>query len=213
MYASNPGLEKPESAAPTKLCAVSGSIGTRSRADCDSIGRPPTHSPPRMLAAMGYTADAMRPNRCEIGIRPKERQDDENDAVGRGRYVGRTVRGLAPADPSDSRARSRPGSDPSDGCAGPCQRSAYHPREIRVHPGVRGRTRNRIRVSKAIDCVSGRVGADVSRALAPHGELVVYGALSTHRQTDPDKLTIPVFARSLIYETTTNSPSPSSRAH
>jgi len=56
-------------------------------------------------------------------------------------------------------------------------------------------------VSKAIDCVSGQVGADVSRALAPHGELVVYGALSTHRQTEPDKLTIPVFARSLIYET------------
>jgi NADPH:quinone reductase-like Zn-dependent oxidoreductase len=58
-------------------------------------------------------------------------------------------------------------------------------------------------VSKAIDCVSGQVGADVSRALAPHGELVVYGALSTHRQTDADKLTIPVFARSLIYETKT----------
>ncbi|MEV6099259.1 zinc-dependent alcohol dehydrogenase family protein [Nocardia sp. NPDC051981] len=58
-------------------------------------------------------------------------------------------------------------------------------------------------VSKAIDCVSGQVGADVSRALAPHGELVVFGALSTHRQTDPDKLTIPVFARSLIYETKT----------
>lgn len=58
-------------------------------------------------------------------------------------------------------------------------------------------------VSKAIDCVSGRVGADVSRALAPHGELIVYGALSTHRQTDPDKLTIPIFARSLIYQTKT----------
>jgi NADPH:quinone reductase-like Zn-dependent oxidoreductase len=58
-------------------------------------------------------------------------------------------------------------------------------------------------VSKAIDCVSGQVGADVSRALVPHGELVVYGALSTHRQTDPDKLTIPVFARSLIYDTKT----------
>lgn len=56
-------------------------------------------------------------------------------------------------------------------------------------------------VSKAIDCVSGQVGADVSRALAPHGELVVYGALSTHRQTEPGKLTIPIFARSLIYET------------
>jgi NADPH2:quinone reductase len=58
-------------------------------------------------------------------------------------------------------------------------------------------------VSKAIDCVSGQVGADVSRALAPGGELVVFGALSTHRQTDPDKLTIPIFARSLIYETKT----------
>src|ERR1700739_3246648 len=58
-------------------------------------------------------------------------------------------------------------------------------------------------VSKAIDCVSGQVGADVSRSLAPHGELIVYGALSTHRQTDPDKLTLPIFARSLIYETKT----------
>jgi NADPH2:quinone reductase len=56
-------------------------------------------------------------------------------------------------------------------------------------------------VFKAIDCVSGQVGADVSRALAPGGELVVFGALSTHRQTDPDKFTIPIFARSLIYET------------
>jgi len=58
-------------------------------------------------------------------------------------------------------------------------------------------------VSKAIDCVSGQVGAEVSRALTPHGELIVYGALCTHRQTDPDKLTIPIFARSLIYETKT----------
>ncbi|MCX8564605.1 zinc-dependent alcohol dehydrogenase family protein [Mycolicibacterium mucogenicum] len=58
-------------------------------------------------------------------------------------------------------------------------------------------------VFKAIDSVSGQVGADVSRALAPGGELVVYGALSTHRQTEADKLTIPVFARSLIYETKT----------
>ena len=58
-------------------------------------------------------------------------------------------------------------------------------------------------MSKAIDCVGGRVSADVSRALAPHGELIVYGALSTHRQTDPDNLTIPIFARSLIYGTKT----------
>lgn len=54
-------------------------------------------------------------------------------------------------------------------------------------------------VSKGIACVSGQLGADISRTLAPHGELIVYGALSTHRQTDPDKLTIPIFARSLIY--------------
>src|SRR6476646_8785234 len=43
-------------------------------------------------------------------------------------------------------------------------------------------------VFNAIDCVGGQVGADVSRALAPHGELVVYGALSTHRQTEADQL-------------------------
>ncbi|GAA3073140.1 hypothetical protein GCM10017600_25470 [Streptosporangium carneum] len=33
-------------------------------------------------------------------------------------------------------------------------------------------------VRKAIDCVAGRVGAQVSQALAPGGEVVVYGALS-----------------------------------
>ncbi|MEU6088093.1 zinc-dependent alcohol dehydrogenase family protein [Streptomyces sp. NPDC047085] len=56
-------------------------------------------------------------------------------------------------------------------------------------------------VHKAIDCVAGHVGAQVSQALAPGGELVVYGALSTHRQTDPAALTIPLQARSVIYET------------
>ncbi len=30
---------------------------------------------------------------------------------------------------------------------------------------------------------------------------MVYGALSTHRQTDPAALTIPLSARSVIYET------------
>ncbi|MEW2514486.1 zinc-dependent alcohol dehydrogenase family protein [Streptomyces sp. NPDC046870] len=58
-------------------------------------------------------------------------------------------------------------------------------------------------VRKAIDCVAGPVGAQVSQALAPGGELVVYGALSTHRQTDPAALTIPLQARSVIYETKT----------
>ncbi len=56
-------------------------------------------------------------------------------------------------------------------------------------------------VRKAIDCVAGHVGAQVSQALAPGGEVVVYGALSTHRQTDPAALTIPLSARSVIYET------------
>ena len=46
-------------------------------------------------------------------------------------------------------------------------------------------------VRKALDCVAGQLGADVFRALAPGGELLVYGALSTHRQTDPSALTIP----------------------
>ncbi|MFJ3775471.1 zinc-dependent alcohol dehydrogenase family protein [Streptomyces sp. NPDC090075] len=56
-------------------------------------------------------------------------------------------------------------------------------------------------VRKAVDCVAGETGAQVSRALAPGGEVVVYGALSTHRQTDPAALTVPLSARSLIYET------------
>ena len=58
-------------------------------------------------------------------------------------------------------------------------------------------------VRKAIDCVAGPVGAQVSEALAPGGEVVVYGALSTHRQTDPAALTIPLHARSVIYEAKT----------
>lgn len=56
-------------------------------------------------------------------------------------------------------------------------------------------------ITKAIDCVAGQLGADVARALAPGGQMVVYGALATHRQTDPAALTIPLFARSMIYET------------
>jgi NADPH2:quinone reductase len=58
-------------------------------------------------------------------------------------------------------------------------------------------------VRKAVDCVAGQLGADVLRSLAPGGELIVYGALSTHRETDPGALTIPLFARSVIYEAKT----------
>jgi NADPH:quinone reductase-like Zn-dependent oxidoreductase len=58
-------------------------------------------------------------------------------------------------------------------------------------------------VPKALDCVAGQLGADVFQALAPEGELLVYGALSTHRQTDPPALTIPLIARSIIYDAKT----------
>jgi NADPH:quinone reductase-like Zn-dependent oxidoreductase len=53
--------------------------------------------------------------------------------------------------------------------------------------------------SHAIDCVSGRVGATLARNLAPGGRLLVYGALSSHRQTDPSAFEMPVFAPRLIY--------------
>jgi NADPH:quinone reductase-like Zn-dependent oxidoreductase len=56
-------------------------------------------------------------------------------------------------------------------------------------------------VGKAIDCVAGQLGADVSRSLAPGGEMVVYGALSTHREAEADRLALPLDARSLIYGT------------
>jgi NADPH:quinone reductase-like Zn-dependent oxidoreductase len=54
-------------------------------------------------------------------------------------------------------------------------------------------------VAKAIDCVAGQVGANVSRSLAAGGEVVVYGALSTHRQPDSEHLTIPLPVSELIY--------------
>jgi NADPH:quinone reductase-like Zn-dependent oxidoreductase len=58
-------------------------------------------------------------------------------------------------------------------------------------------------VSKALDCVAGEVGGEIARSLAAGGSMVVYGALATHRQTDSDALVLPLFARSLIYETQT----------
>ncbi|MBB6146790.1 NADPH2:quinone reductase [Silvibacterium bohemicum] len=56
-------------------------------------------------------------------------------------------------------------------------------------------------VTHAIDCVAGELGAEVTRGLAPGGTLLVYGALSTHRQTDPAKFTMPIFSPKLIYTT------------
>jgi NADPH:quinone reductase-like Zn-dependent oxidoreductase len=52
----------------------------------------------------------------------------------------------------------------------------------------------------AIDCVAGPVGAGVVRCLAPGGRVLVYGALSSHRQTDVSGFQMPVFAPQLIYK-------------
>src|SRR6266446_5845998 len=54
-------------------------------------------------------------------------------------------------------------------------------------------------LSRAIDCVAGRTGATVARHLAPGGRMLVYGALSSHRQTDPAAFEMPLFAPRLIY--------------
>jgi NADPH:quinone reductase-like Zn-dependent oxidoreductase len=58
-------------------------------------------------------------------------------------------------------------------------------------------------VERAIDCVAGELGAEIARNLAPGGMMLVYGALSSHRQTDPAKFTMPLFAPRLIYSTAT----------
>ncbi|HEY0206787.1 MAG TPA: zinc-dependent alcohol dehydrogenase family protein [Acetobacteraceae bacterium] len=54
-------------------------------------------------------------------------------------------------------------------------------------------------LKKAIDCVGGRVGAAVARGLRPGGRLLVYGALSSHRQSDPAAFEMPIFVPQLIY--------------
>ena len=51
--------------------------------------------------------------------------------------------------------------------------------------------------------VSGPIGAEIARNLAPGGTMLVYGALSSHRQTDPAKFAMPLFAPRLIYSTAT----------
>src|ERR1700745_729308 len=56
-------------------------------------------------------------------------------------------------------------------------------------------------VERAIDCVAGDLGAEIARNLAPAGTMLVYGALSSHRQTDPAKFIMPLFAPRLIYST------------
>jgi len=58
-------------------------------------------------------------------------------------------------------------------------------------------------VERAIDCVAGELGAEIARNLAPDGTMLVFGALSSHRQTDAAKFTMPLFAPRMIYSTTT----------
>ena len=58
-------------------------------------------------------------------------------------------------------------------------------------------------VERAIDCVAGELGGEIARNLAPAGTMLVYGALSSHRQTDPAKFIMPLFAPRLIYSTAT----------
>jgi NADPH:quinone reductase-like Zn-dependent oxidoreductase len=58
-------------------------------------------------------------------------------------------------------------------------------------------------IDHAIDCVAGEIGAEIARNLAPGGTMLVYGALSSHRQTDPAKFLMPLFAPRLIYSTAT----------
>src|SRR6201994_5199805 len=48
-----------------------------------------------------------------------------------------------------------------------------------------------------------RTSVAKSRNLAPAGTMLVYGALSSHRQTDPSKFIMPLFAPRLIYSTAT----------
>jgi NADPH2:quinone reductase len=54
-------------------------------------------------------------------------------------------------------------------------------------------------IAKAIDCVAGRTGATIARQLALNGRMLAYGALSSHRQTDPAAFEMPLFAPALIY--------------
>jgi NADPH:quinone reductase-like Zn-dependent oxidoreductase len=56
-------------------------------------------------------------------------------------------------------------------------------------------------VERAIDCVAREHGAEIARNLAPAGTMLVYGALSSHRQTHPAKFVMPLFAPRLIYST------------
>lgn len=57
--------------------------------------------------------------------------------------------------------------------------------------------------SFAIDSVAGTVGATIARHLAPGGQMLVYGALSSHRQTELSAFELPLFTPQLIYKSIT----------
>jgi NADPH:quinone reductase-like Zn-dependent oxidoreductase len=71
-----------------------------------------------------------------------------------------------------------------------------------VRQRIRGIT-NGEGAKRAIDCVAGELGAEIVRSLASDGVMLQYGALSSHRQTDPQKFTMPIFSPQLIYSTAT----------
>ncbi len=77
-----------------------------------------------------------------------------------------------------------------------CTEDEDWPARLMAATGGRG-------VAKAIDCVAGRTGATVARCLAPGGRMLVYGALSSHRQADPSAFEMPLFAPRLIYSAAT----------
>jgi NADPH:quinone reductase-like Zn-dependent oxidoreductase len=57
--------------------------------------------------------------------------------------------------------------------------------------------------NKAIDCVAGRVGAQLARALAPGGRMLVFGAISSHGQTEQSAFEMPIFGPGLVYSAAT----------
>ncbi|MEB0039902.1 MULTISPECIES: zinc-dependent alcohol dehydrogenase family protein [unclassified Pseudomonas] len=57
--------------------------------------------------------------------------------------------------------------------------------------------------SFAIDSVAGSVGATIARNMAAGGHMLVYGALSSHRQTEPSAFQLPLFTPQLIYKSIT----------
>ncbi|PRY04069.1 zinc-dependent alcohol dehydrogenase family protein [Paraburkholderia sp. BL25I1N1] len=73
-----------------------------------------------------------------------------------------------------------------------CTADERWPEQLKRATGDKG-------IVSAIDCVAGQTGATLARQLATNGRMLVYGALSSHRQTDPAAFEMPIFAPALIY--------------